>query len=171
MTSSTLQKEIEEAVPSLLEMARGLTWNKISDHYKFIVTEIKDSLENAHIRRQFLKAENDKKTPLTLVELMPTLQNLYENLYDINLSIYKAKKYLTIIDIRYYAKSSLDTEYMQKVQSNPPMLHNKVAMPPWLSWPSDKKEKFDINWEHKQWLINWRLFWARQKHKHRNLLR
>ncbi len=163
MTLNTFQKEIEGAVPKLLEMARELTWNKIPDNCKFILTEIKDSQENFHVQRQLLKKENDKKVPLTLQELMPALQNLYDNLYDINLHIYRATKNVTIIDVRYYPKSSLDQEYRLKVLGNTPMLHCKVAMPPWLS---DKKEKFDINWEHKQWLINWRLIWAGRKLKH-----
>lgn len=47
------------------------------------------------------------------------------------------------------------------------MLHCKVATLPWLT---EQKEKFDINWEHKQWLIYWKLFWARQKLKHQKRL-
>jgi len=89
------------------------------------------------------KKENDLKIPLTLQQQMPTLQEPYENFYDINLHIYRATKNLTIIDIRYYPKSSLDKEYRQKVIPNEPMFHYKTATPPWLS---GKKIKFDINW-------------------------
>ncbi|AEV97452.1 hypothetical protein A4D02_35760 [Niastella koreensis] len=165
MTSNTLEKGIKEAVPKLLDLARELTGNDISDNCKFILTEIKDSSENFHVQRLLRKKENDKKAPTTFSDLMPTLQNLYDNLYDINLHVYRAKKQLTIVDIRYYSKSSLDQEYRQKVLHVPPMLHCKVAQPPWLT---DKKEKFDINWEHKQWLTNWKLFWARRKLKHQS---
>ena len=167
MTSKTLQKEIEEAVPKLLEMARELTWKDISDNCKFILTEIKDSQENFHVQRLLRKKENDKKVPVSFSELMPTLQNLYDNLYDINLHVYRANRHLTVVDIRYYPKSSLDQDYRQKVLHNSPMLHCKVAQPPWLT---DKREKFDINWEHKQWLINWKLFWAKRKLKHQKRL-
>jgi len=45
MTSNTLQKEIEEANPKLLDAARELTWNKISENCMFILSEIKDSQE------------------------------------------------------------------------------------------------------------------------------
>lgn len=162
MTKHTLQKETEEAVPKLLDLARELSWNKISDNCRFILTEIKDSQENFHVQRVLRKRENDRKVPMTLVELMPTLQNLYDDFYDINLHIYRATKSMTIIDFRYYPKSSLDQDYRQRVLHNPPMLHCKVAQPPWLT---DKEEKFDINWEHKQWLINWKLFWALRKLK------
>ncbi len=167
MTLKTLQKEIEQAVPLLMKMVQELTWNNIAYNYKFILTEIKDNQKNFHLERKLLKKENDKKFPLKLQELMPALESLYNNLYDINLYVYRANHNGTIIDIRYYPKSSLDQEYRQKILTNPPMLHCKVATPPWLS---DKKQKFDINWEHKQWLINWKMFWARQQFKHQKQL-
>jgi hypothetical protein len=160
MTKHTLHKEIEEAVLQLLDMARKLSWNKISDNCRFILTEIKDSHENFHVQRVLRKRENDRKVPKTLEELMPDLQQLYDDFYEINLHIYIATKNMTIIDFRYFPKSSLDEEYRQLVLPNPPMLHCKVEQPPRLS---EKNGKFDINWEHKQWLINWKLFWSRRK--------
>ena len=162
MTANTLQKEIEEAVPILLEMARPLTWNKISDKCRFILNEIKENQENLHKERQLKRKVNDKKIPVALAELMPTLLGLYDDFYDINLHIDRATKTMTVIDFRYYPKSSLDPEFRQIVVHNPPMLHCKVSLPPWLT---DKKAKFDINWEHKQWLIDWKKFCARQKPK------
>jgi hypothetical protein len=167
MTKDTLQKEIEEGIPKLVDIARELSWNKISDNCKFILSEIKDGEENFHVQRVSRKKENDKKVPVTLPEMMLALQNLYDNLYDINLHIYRAKKSLTVVDIRYYPKSSLDPYYRQKVVHNPPMLHCKIAQPPWLT---DKKQKFDINWEHKQWLIQWKLFWMGQELKRQKRL-
>ena len=160
MTALTLQDNIKQAVSRLLEMAREMTHNEISNNYKFILTGIKSSRHNAHVERKLNKIENDKKSPVRLEEMMPTLQSLYENLYDINLHIYRATKELTVIDIRYYPKSSLDEDYRQKVQNNPPMLHCKIAIPFWLS---DKKGKFDINWEHHERTNDLRLFWARFK--------
>jgi len=160
MILTTLQDEIQEAIPKLFSMARELTWNKISDNYKFILTEIKDSDKNFHVQSRLIKKGNDRKIPVTIQDLLPTLRRLYPNIYDINLHIYKATKTLTIIDIRYYPKSSLGTDYRQKVFNDPPMLHLKVAIPPWMT---EKKEKFNINWEHNQWAIKWRLFLSRRK--------
>ncbi len=162
MTKDTLQKEIEEAIPKLLDLARELSWRKISENCKFILTEIKDNEENFHVKRVLQKKENDKKAPMTFPEIFPLLQNFYGNLYDINLHIHRACKRFTVIDIRYYPKSSLDPNYRQKVLNNPPMLHCRVAQPPWFS---NKNEKFDINWEHNQWVIGWKLFWMRQNLK------
>jgi hypothetical protein len=113
MTSKTLGKEIKEAVPKLLDMARELTWNDIPDTCKFILTETRNSTENFHVQRLLMIKENDKKMPIPFSEVMPTLQNLYDNLYDINLHVYRVKKHFTVVDIRYYTKSSLDQEYRQ----------------------------------------------------------
>lgn len=171
MSPATLQEEIEKAIPMLLKLAKDLTWNKISNNCRFILSEITNSDTTAHQERNRRILENNKKIPVTFSEIMPVLQNLYEDLYDINLFIYKSSKKLTIIDIRYYPKSSLEEEYRQKVISNPPMLHCKVAMP---SWVFDKKEKFNINWEHnKRWIL-WKYFWQKRKlrieERKRNLL-
>jgi hypothetical protein len=164
MTLTTFENEIKDAIPRLFEIARSQTWNNISEEYKFILTEIKDSRNNFHEQRKINKYINDKKIPVSLTELMPTLLELYHNFYDINLHIYRATKSMTIIDFRYYPKSSLDHDYRGKVLNNPPTLHCKVAVPPWLS---GKQKKFDINWEHYEGLNRLRLFWLILKLKTR----
>lgn len=89
---------------------------------------------------------------------MPELLALYWNFYDINLEIDKALKNTTIIDFRYYPKSSINKNYLPKVLHINPTLHCKVAIPWWLG---EKKEKFDINWQHNQWTIKWKMFWLK----------
>lgn len=162
MTLETFENEIKDAIPRLLEIARSLTWNNISENHKFILTEIKDCSENFHEQRKINKQLNDKKNPVSLTELMPTLRQLYDDFYEINLQIYKATKGLTIIDFRFFPKSSIDQEYKEKILNRAPMLHCKVAHPPWLL---DKNEKFDINWEHYEGLNRLRLFWLKLRLK------
>lgn len=162
MTPSTLKSDLELAIPKLFEIAQELTWNKLSENCKFILTEIKERGENFHVQRRIRKKENDNLTPMTIDELLPKLLSLYDKFYDINLQIYRASKSLTIIEISYYSKSSLDIDYQQKIMNTEPMLHCKVSMPPWLS---DKKEKFDINWEHYEMLTKWNLSLYRFKLK------
>ena len=171
MSPDTLQDEIEKAIPMLIKMGRDLTWNKISDNCRFILSEIINVDTTAHEERDRRLKENKKKTPVTFSEIMPLLRRLYEDLYDINLYIYKSSKKLTIIDIRYYPKYSIDEVYRQEIINNPPMLHCKIALPPWLS---DKKEKFNINWEHNKRWIRWKCYWQIRKlkiaEKKRNIL-
>lgn len=162
MTLTTLENEIQEAIPRLFDMARNLTRNSISENYKFILTEINISSENFHEQRKMNKKINDKKVPLSLTELMPTLRRLYDNFYEINLHIYRSTKSMTVIDFRYYPKSSLDKDYPEKIMHNHPILHCKVSMPPWLS---DKEKKFDINWEYYEGLNRLRLLWFKLKLK------
>ena len=50
----------------------------------------------------------------------------------------------TIVDIRYFPKSSLDENVLKKVKDKEPMLHCKVPAP-YYSTFSDLK--FDINWQ------------------------
>ena len=148
MTLESLENDINEMIPSLLAKAREVTWNKISENYKFILSEIKDDKSIDEQRKIDIKA-NNKKIPKTLKELMPELRELYSNMYDINLHIYKATKNLTTIDFRYYPRTSLDQDYGIKILDYSPMLHCKILIPQFVS---DKKEKFDINWEHKSFM-------------------
>lgn len=146
MTINCMESEILQAVQRLPDMAKKLTGNNIADNYRFILSEINKNELKSYKRLRLRKKENDKKKPVTLQEIMPVLYAMYDNLYDINLMVYKSKKRLTIIEISYFPKSSLDEEFRKGVVDNPPMLHCKVAYPPWLD---DDKAKFDINWEHK----------------------
>jgi hypothetical protein len=156
MSEKSLQVQIEEMLPELVKMASELSFSNISTNFKFILSEIKDSTENFSVQRARMTKENDKKTPQPLEKLMPVLDELYENLYDINLHIYKANRNDTVIDMRYYPKSALDEDYRKTIVKNPPMLHAKVEMPPQLT---NRKEKFDINWHHHTFLNEWKLFW------------
>ncbi len=162
MTSIISQDQIRRAVSELLDLARELTLNSISNNCKFIVTEIKDSQDNVQQRRKLNKKMNDRKIPVTLPEIIPTILVLYDNIYDINLQVYRVTKDITVIDFRYYPKSSLDQEYREQVLYNPPMIHCKVSMPPWLT---NKNVKFDINWEHYEGMSQLSLFLMKLKLK------
>jgi hypothetical protein len=157
MSPTDLVAAIDGAVPQLLKLGRTLTQNDISDHCLFILTEITDEPTNAHQRRRVIKRLNDAKQPLPLADLAPALHQLHGNLHDINLYIYRTTSELTIVDIRYYPRSSLAQTYRAQVAELPPMLHLKVATPPWLAL-AEPLPQFDINWERRvtwAWLRTW----------------
>ena len=162
ITPETLEKNVESAVGTLLNMARDLTWNKISPNCKFILSETREMAGNFHDQRIIIQKENNRKKPVSFSEVMPIVLQRYPILYEIDLYVYKAKKRETIIDIRYVNKQSFDEDYIKKVKSDPPMLHCKVAMPPWLPMEGPKP-KFDINWEHKHLYLRWRIYLERRK--------
>lgn len=154
MGIETLEEEIRKAIADLLQLARILTWNKIPDRYEVILTKIEDSGEDLRTQRKSSRQANKQKIPVPLEELMPLLRQLYDDCYDINLQIFKTTKSSTIVDVRYYPKSSLTPEYRMQVSDRPPMLHGKVALPP---WSFGQTKKFDLHWERYDWLTRLRL--------------
>ncbi len=84
-----------------------------------------------------------RKTTKSLKEITNELKDIYENLYDINLYIYKSERKRTIIEIQYYPKSSLPSDFYKKIKENSPMLHCKIRLP----YYSENDKKFDVNWE------------------------
>ncbi len=158
MTKETLKEEIQLLVPRLIEMAKDLCWNKLSENLVYIVSEIPNTTAGFKNEAKIRKKLNDKMIPMSYDQAINQLLPLYDNLYDINLYIYKANKNNTIIDIRYYPKSSLIQEHQQTAENSPPMLHCKVAIPPYK-----KNEKFDVNWEHGGLRHKWNKYWGRKR--------
>lgn len=158
VTKNKLEQNLKEATSTLLEMARNSCWNKISDNTSYIISEIKKGVRNRTER----KKENEKKEPESLGKITAELKAIYENLYDINLYIYKSEKEKTIIEIQYYPKSSLESDFYETVKNNEPMLHMKVEIPPYVN---NKTEKYDVNWELGGIKHELNLFWSRLKFK------
>jgi hypothetical protein len=160
MKKESLYKEISDAVQSLLEMARASSFNNISDNCKFIISEIKRSDKNFFEQNKIRKTVNDRKTSKPLTDIIVELEMLYSNLYDVNLYVYKADKHLTVIEIQYFLRSSLDIGYQKLSATQETMLHCKVAIP---AYASDNKKKFDINWQLGTINHNWKIFWWQRK--------
>jgi len=106
------------------------------------------------------KKINRKKIPKTLSEILPVLDKWYSDLYEIDLHIYKATRRVTIVEIQYLLKSTLDLKYRTKVLSDEPMLHCKVPIP---QYALDSKERFDINWQLLTWEYYWKMFWWKRE--------
>jgi hypothetical protein len=140
LEKKNLEQNLRKSTSSLLEMARNSCWNKISENTSFIISEIKNEVPNESER----KIANDKKKPKSLKKISTKLKVFYENIYDINLYIYKSKKESTIIEIQYYPKSSLESEFHETVKDNNPMLHCKLGLP---NYRKNDTEKFDVNWK------------------------
>jgi hypothetical protein len=162
MKEEDIYKDLTAATKSLLDLARDLCFNDINDNCLYIISEIRNSEKNFQELNRIRIKENSLKTPKPLVDILPGLEALYSNFYDVNLYVYKADKQATIIEIQYFPRSSLDIDYRKKTESRQTMLHCKVATP---SYSSDTKEKFDINWEFEPLHHKWKMFWWRFKKK------
>ncbi len=163
ITKDILELRLAEGTASLLNMARDMVWNKLSDNCLYIISNIGDcTLDFAEINA-LRKQKNDKKTPHPLKNLMQQLLELYPDFYDINLFIYKCSRSLTIIEIAYFPKSALEPVYRVTVENDSLMFHCKVPIPFYSA--VGKKRKFDINWQNNTLSNIVNSFWARLKYK------
>jgi hypothetical protein len=167
VTKNNLEQNLREATSILLGIADNSCWNKISDNTSYIITEIVNDERNFFDKLIERKKVNDKKKPKSLEQITAELQGLFRNLYDINLYIYKSKKESTIIEIQYYPKSSLESDFYETVKEKEPMLHCKIGLP---NYRKNDTEKFDVNWELGGIRHELNLFWYRLnfKWKYRN---
>lgn len=151
MKKAELEKKISDATSSLIDMATDMCWNKISRNCEYIMSKIDESIGiNSAERAKIQKKVNEKKTPKLLKVIVVELKEMYENLYDINLHIYKSLPHKTIVEIRYFLKTSHTVEFYPSIIDNEPMLHCKVAKPSYVTMFSNSskpEKKFDINWE------------------------
>jgi hypothetical protein len=154
MKKESLFADLTSATNSLLQLARELSFNEISDNCLFIISEIPNTLIDAETRCRISNEKNKFKKPIELNEAITVIEIIYPILHDINLFIYKSKRNLTIIDIRYFSRNSLDSEYRRLVENDTPMLHCKVGFPP---YHKDGK-KVDINWETGNLRHRWNMF-------------
>lgn len=107
------------------------------------------------------KKVNQSLIPKSLQEIIQDLILLYENLYDINLYIYKASKSRTIIEIKYFLKTSHTKDFYELIKDNEPMLHCKVSIPNYSSKigkVNKKRKKFDVNWQLGGIRFKWNTF-------------
>lgn len=161
MTRDKLHEELKIGTKKLIEMALDLTWNTISGNCNYILSRINDSDgHNTSELRRIRKSDNEKRTPKALNEIVLELECIYSDLYDVNLVIYKAGSKRTIVEIQYYAKSSLSPEYGATATNQEPMLHCKVPIPPYLK---KKDQSFDVNWELGGLRYVWNMFWWKMR--------
>jgi hypothetical protein len=160
MSSTVFKESLSETITNLLNLAKQITYNNISNNCTFVLSEIKNSDSFSFEGQKIRILENNKKEHLEFEAVFIALEKIYPQLHDINFYIHKSTKNLTIIDIRYYLKSSLGEALSLNAKEAEPMIHSKISLPLFLS---DKREKFDINWEHRVLYTKWKLFWAKKK--------
>jgi len=156
-----IEKEIENLTANLLEIVNLNCWNPISKNLMFILSNISEvEGENFFVQRKNRNELNKRKIPISFSEAIVNIKQIYDLIYDINLYVYKAEKDKTIIEIRYFLKSELDSEYLNTVINNPSMIHSKISLPPYRK---NEKSKFDVNWELGGMRYTWNMFWWKRK--------
>ncbi|WPO89118.1 hypothetical protein [Chryseobacterium sp. HR92] len=168
MNRESLRDSINICITNLLGLAKINCWNTISPNLFFILSDFNEFKEQDPTEQRMSRNRiNNSKTLLTLDSALDILHKECNDLYDVNLYIFRANKRETIIEIQYYRKSNFDTDYFAVVKDNPPMFHSKVPMPVY-AWEGSK---FDINWEsgggiyHDWKSFLWRNFLCKRKFK------
>jgi|GEM_PF-391515 len=161
--TGVLARKLKDLTVSAIQLGKVNTWNEIPVNCKYILSEIRSELDfsDFHEERIYYKKENLKKKPCDLDKIVSALISFYENIYDINMQIFKVEKGLTIIDIRYFLKTSVDKDYYEVIKNEAPMFHAKLPIPPYIV--DSKNEKFDINWQFNEIKYRWNMFKARKR--------
>lgn len=154
MKKETFFSDLTNATFDLLKLARQYSYNSISDHCQYIISEIPKEIQDFESSRKKSNSNNKLKIPVNLHQAIAIITPLYHQLHDINLVIFKADVNLTIIDIRYFSRYSLEEEYRKEVENNPAMLHSKIAYPPYHI----DGQKMDINWTTGNLRHKWNMF-------------
>ena len=164
ITKENLNLQIKEATNTLLEMAKEHSWNKISNEVRYVINTVKTEItevENLFDRNRMRKKILEGKERVNLDSAIKQLKSDFDNIYLIELYVFKAKKNETIVEIEILEKSQLEDEYRKTVADKSPMLHCKVAIPPYKGLKG--KGKFDINWQLETIEYKWKMFWWRRK--------
>ncbi len=167
ITKENFSQHVSEATGSLLEMAKISSWNKISDNCRYIITEYNFDTDCVS-KRLYYKDALAMLLPLS--DVLSQLIKRYKEIYDLNLYVYAARSKFTIIEFQICPKLLLEEDYRATVVDNPPMIHCKVAIPPYKNFPKSRSDnsdqnKFDINWQHNTISHRWNMFLLRLRHK------
>ncbi|WP_347218628.1 hypothetical protein [Chryseobacterium sp.] len=162
VSKENLKEKIEICIVNLQRLAKINCWNKISPNFVFIISDFNEfERSNFFAERKVRNKINKSKTTLALDVAIDILTKEYHDLYDINLSIFKADRIETIIEIEYYRKSNLKYDYFKTVRDNKPMLYSVILYPPYFL----KDRKFDVNWELGGVRYFWNYFLHQMKYK------
>lgn len=95
-----LEENIKLTVSSLEILIKEKCFNKISNNYLYILSNINDfENTNFHEQKKISNRINNKKTPVKIDHALKVLSEIYSDLYDVNLYVFKAKKNITVIEI------------------------------------------------------------------------
>ncbi|WP_126650412.1 hypothetical protein [Chryseobacterium aureum] len=162
MNQGVFKDHILACTADLLQLAEINCRNRIPPDLLFILSDQKDWQGiNSYERKRM----NHSKVPLIIDSAVENLYTELDDLYDVNLYIFRAGKKETIIEIQYCRKSDFDADYFASVKDDPPMFHSKITKPVY-AWEGGK---FDVNWEsggglHHVWKsFVWRKFLYRRK--------
>lgn len=162
-----LEQVINEASHKLLEMLNEHVKNNVSNNFYYVINRpgkenspTSNFFERNRIRKKLLNS----KEILDLKDSVNNLKSFFNEIYLIELYLFKSERNRTIIEIEIMEKDALEEKYRESIKTNPPGLHCKVALPPYVK--AGSAEIFDINWQLGSLKHKWKMFcWKMQKRK------
>lgn len=152
MDSLTFKYNLEKISNVAIRFARQLTWNDFSDNIYFVIIpnalDDSDHLDNDE-RINLAQRKDELNKLLTINEVIERLCFLEKVPVWINVSVYKATKRKTIIELMTSRRFRKD-DYMHKNTGFPPF-HIAIPTPPYQK----NNERFDINWKHNKLKLKW----------------
>lgn len=154
-----LRSMLQDATTGLLQLAKELCWNEISPNCIYHLSKApNDGSESLSGKGILTRSTKEKLKLQTLDELMPVLNTLYPDLYDIKLFIRHAANDHTVIDLRYIIWDS-DFGFRNTDGEPLPFINASIMMPPFHK----EGTKVDINWKYDTLKHRIELFWWRGK--------
>ncbi|MGH1516697.1 hypothetical protein [Chryseobacterium sp. JK1] len=166
MNQNDLKNHIKICIANLLRLAEINCWNTISPNLFFILSDFNEfEGKNSFGRDRSRIRINKSKELLTLDSAVEFLYKELDDLYDVNLYIFRSSKKETIVEIQYYRKSNFDADYFEVVKDNLSMFHSKIEIPVYAL----EGKKFDVNWKSGGgWHHTWKSFlWRNFLYKHK----
>jgi hypothetical protein len=150
MDKETFRQHLDEATTKLVDFTKTLCYNDIADKYGYRIIPSCRLVDagDTHLTTTeiaVLKTWNEyKNKTLTSGQIVDLLYHDNKVPVWINMTIYEARKDLTIIDLFCSRRLRNDNELYHQGQIMP--FHLQVPIPP-AKLKIEKEGKFDINWQ------------------------
>lgn len=162
-----IAQSLRDLTTSAIKLADMHTFDKIPTECKYLLSEVRCDLRfpDLHRGRKYYKQEKKKKPLLSSSDIVNELESLYGDLIEVYVEVFRVKRNLTIIEVRYLLNRSVDDidEYLAMkmiIKDQLPIFRAVITSPPYVF--DLENEKFDINWRFKAIKCRWNMLKARQ---------
>lgn len=163
ITKANLAEHLKSGTDQLLEMAADHAWNEISSAVCYVIKKVRTGVteginvfETNRIRKKLLQSMK----AVDLSSAVAELRSIFDDIYLIELYIFRADTSRTIIEIEILEKAEVASDPNSSNSAKGPTLHCKVPIPPYVA--DKQKGRFDINWqletpEYRRKMLWWKL--------------
>jgi len=156
-------QNLEGIVTPLIKCTEDLCWNNLSDNIRYTIKP-NQSEESEHLDEfelKLLKHRNKEiKRVYTISQIADRLVNNEKVPVWINVSVYKAEKKWTIVELLISRRMRREYNELYHKIGFPPF-HISIPLPPFRT----EDQKFDVNWKHKKWKLRYKAFFWKYRNR------